>query len=109
MKNPNINGISYRYPDDSGERLVWIEMAPREREREFAELVMRFLAVGIIPGPTVLNEKMGYQRRRNLGGNLSKIRRSVFQGAGLVRDETRDKWVWPSQASMQASGRAVRA
>lgn len=89
--NANLAGNYYRTLEDSGEHYRWVRMTTRERE--FADHCLEELAAGRIPGPTRLNELMGTRRRNDLGGNLSKIRRAIFAGAGL-HQRGDGRWTW---------------
>lgn len=91
--NPNLRGNSFRYDDGSGEAWDWFLMTPQEQE--LAAFVVAELESGNIPGPTLINVALGRGPDNNLHGRHSKIRRSIFLGAGLVKDERRDRWVFP--------------
>ncbi len=93
-RNPNLRGDEYLRTSFLG-KPEWTRMTARERQ--FAEIVVRELGKGLIPGPTFLNEAMGLKRGGNrnvLSGNLSTIRRCLFEGAGLKL--VRDRYRWPS-------------
>lgn len=79
--NANLAGNYYLPADTPEGQAVWVRMS--SREREFADACVAELEAGRIPGPTRLNELMGNPPRNTLGGNYSKIRRAVFEGAGL--------------------------
>ena len=92
--NRNLAGNYYRDTRHYAEK--WVQMTTRERE--FADHVIEELGAGRIPGPTRLNELMGLgtMRRKNmLGGNYSKIRIALFEGAGLVKDRQTGRYGWP--------------
>ena len=93
MTNPNIQYGGFLYPDESGEHLDWFPMT--KQEQLFAGIVMAQLRAGRIPGPTFLNFAIGRKRDNKLHGRMSKIRRAIFQGAGLVKDHESDRWKWP--------------
>lgn len=99
----NISGDFYRYDDGSGENLSWFRMTPQEKE--LAAIVVSELQAGRIPGPTRLNVLLGRGPDNNLHGNHSKIRRAVFLGAGLRKDESRDRWYDPTGAAVAQTGR----
>lgn len=92
--NTNLAGNYYRLGDGPVSGGRWIRMT--SREREFADHVIEELGAGRIPGPTRLNDLMGTGRvgaRNHLGGNLSKIRRALFAGAGLHKRGD-GRWAW---------------
>lgn len=97
--NQNLRGNYYRTTDDSGEQVEWVRMTTQESE--FAHLVDRLVEDGGVPGPTELNLAIGRGRDNNLHGNLSKIRRAVFLGRGLRKNERSDRWERPDSGDDQ--------
>ena len=70
------------------------------QQRRFAEIVLRHLANGIIPGPTRLNRDMGFGHRHDpnsIGGRYTKLRRFIFEKEGLVQSgpQWNPRYVFP--------------
>lgn len=100
--------IPYEWPMTVWRRCIddvekYLGRSRQPREIEFMSWLYTMLQRGEIPGPTLLNRVMGLgQRKQNmLSGRYSRIRRIVFEHAGLIapdiygRDVSARRYRWP--------------